>query len=57
MCDPKEWCRNEGWEMLSVQLPGRGMRLKEGYCDSAKDVAAQLLPVVASRIISVPYVV
>lgn len=52
-----EWCRQNAAECLAVQLPGRGTRLREPFLGSAAEAAAALLPVVASKLIDVPYVV
>eukprot|EP00887_Chlorella_sp_A99_P001583 scaffold8.g1583.t1 len=52
-----EWCRANAAECLAVQLPGRNMRLKDQACTSCQEAAAALLPVIASRLYDVPYVV
>lgn len=52
-----EWCRAHSAECLAVQPPGRNMRIKEKPLTSAVDLANLLLPVVANRLVSVPYVV
>lgn len=52
-----EWCRENAAECLAVQLPGHMMRGGEPFLTSPQEVAAQLLPVVASRIQDTPYVV
>lgn len=53
----QEWCRASGGECLAVQPPGRGMRSKEPCITAPQALARQLLPVVASRLAAVPYVV
>ena len=40
-----------------MQTPGRGTRGKEAPITVAAALAAQLLPIIASRLISVPYIV
>ena len=40
-----------------MQLPGRAMRSKEASVTSATELAAQLLPIVASRLVDAPYMV
>ena len=52
-----EWCREAGAECLAPQYPGRAMRLKEDRITSAKEMARELLPVVASKLYDVPWVV
>ncbi|KAL4451499.1 hypothetical protein ABPG75_007161 [Micractinium tetrahymenae] len=52
-----EWCRANGAECLAVQPPGRNMRGKEPPLTTCASLAAALLPVVASRLLDVPYVV
>ena len=52
-----EWCRANGAECLAVQYPGRSLRSKEPFASSAAALAAQLVPVVASRLQDTPYVV
>ena len=54
---PQEWCRAKGAECLAVQPPGRAMRNKEKLKNSAAELAAQLLPVVALRLQQTPYIV
>ena len=56
-CTAQEWCRANGAECLAVQPPGRAMRSKEKPANSAADLAAQLLPVVAWRLQQTPYMV
>ena len=51
------WCRANLAECLAVQPPGRNMRSKEPVITSANEMARRLLPIIASRIISLPYVV
>ena len=53
----QEWCRANGAECLAVQPPGRAMRNKEKPVNSAAELAAQLLPIVASRLRQTPYIV
>lgn len=53
----QEWCRAHSAECLAVQPPGRNMRNKEKPLTSAVDLANMLLPVVATRLLSTPYVV
>ena len=54
----QEWCRANGAECLAVQAPGRLLRGRERPITRAADLAAALLPVVASRLgAGVPYVV
>jgi surfactin synthase thioesterase subunit len=53
----QEWCRANGAECLAVQPPGRAMRNKEEMVNSAAELAAQLLPIVASRLQQTPYIV
>ena len=53
----QEWCRASGAECLAVQTPGRNMRRGEAFLRSAQEVAQALLPVVASSIADVPYIV
>lgn len=54
-CQPtsnwQEWCRANGAECLAVQPPGRNMRGKEPPLTRCSDLAAALLPVVASRLL------
>ena len=52
-----EWCRAAGAEVLAVQPPGRLMRGREPPFTTCADLAAALLPVVASRLLQGPYVV
>ncbi len=40
-----------------MQPPGRAMRNKEEMVNSAAELAAQLLPIVASRLQQTPYIV
>lgn len=54
---PQEWCRANGAECLAMQPPGRNMRGKEAPLTTCASLAAALLPVVASRLLDVPYVV
>ena len=56
-CLWQEWCRANGAECLAVQPPGRAMRSKEASVTSATELAAQLLPIVASRLMETPYIV
>jgi hypothetical protein len=58
-CPPasQEWCRANRAECLAVQPPGRAMRLREPCATSCQDLAAALLPVVASKLYDTPYVV
>ena len=51
------WCRVNAAECLAVQPPGRAMRNKEEPAGTAAELAAQLLPVVASRLQQTPYIV
>ena len=53
----QEWCRANHAEMLAVQAPGRNSRSSETPITTAAALAAQLLPIVASRLVSVPYIV
>lgn len=53
----QEWCRANAAECLAVQPPGRAMRAKEDCITSPQELARQLLPIVASRLHSVPYIV
>ena len=54
----QEWCCANGAECLAVQAPGRLLRGREPPITRAADLAAALLPVVASRLSDgVPYVV
>jgi hypothetical protein len=53
----QDWCRANGAECLAVQPPGRAMRSAEPCITSARQLAAQLLPVIAPRLQSAPYVV
>ena len=53
----QEWCRANGAECLAVQPPGRAVRSAEPCITSARQLSAQLLPVIASRLQSAPYVV
>lgn len=43
--------------MLAVQPPGRNMRIRERPITTCQHMAAALLPVVASRLATTPYVV
>ena len=52
-----DWCRKNGAEMLAVQLPGRGGRMRESFAESPQAAAKALLPIVASRLVDVPYIV
>lgn len=52
-----EWCRANHAECLAVQPPGRAMRLHEPCAASCQDLAAALLPVVASKLYDTPYVI
>mmetsp|Transcript_281 Transcript_281/g.407 ORF Transcript_281/g.407 Transcript_281/m.407 type:complete len:365 (+) Transcript_281:264-1358(+) len=52
-----DWCRANDAECLAVQLPGRGARLREDLLGSAAEAAAALLPIVASKLADVPYIV
>ncbi|KAK9813306.1 hypothetical protein WJX72_012248 [[Myrmecia] bisecta] len=52
-----EWCRASAAECLAVQPPGRNMRSKEPCITSPQQMAHALLPIVASRLEAVPYVV
>jgi len=45
-----EWCRANGAECLSVQYPGRGMRLREAPIITARGMAEALFPIVASKL-------
>jgi surfactin synthase thioesterase subunit len=54
---PQEWCREHSAELLAPQYPGRAMRLQEPRVTSAAALAAALLPVAASRLCDVPWVV
>eukprot|EP00878_Enallax_costatus_P041452 GHUV01048236.1.p1 GENE.GHUV01048236.1~~GHUV01048236.1.p1 ORF type:complete len:409 (+),score=120.29 GHUV01048236.1:169-1395(+) len=47
-----ELCRAQGWQVLAPQLPGRGLRSKEPYATSLKDLAQQLLPHIAAAVCS-----
>lgn len=54
----QEWCRANGAECLAVQPPGRNMRGREAPLTRCADLAAALLPVLASRLADgCPYVV
>lgn len=53
----QEWCRQKQAECYAVQLPGRNMRKSEKLLDSCQEVAQALLPIVASKLQSVPYMV
>ena len=53
----QDWCSHHGAECLAVQLPGRGMRVKEPFLPSMQELARQLLPVVASLLQDTPYIV
>lgn len=53
----QEWCRENQAECLAVQPPGRNLRLKEQPITSCREMAAALMPVVASRLSATPYVV
>ena len=53
----QEWCRANAAECLAVQPPGRNMRMREQPITTCQHMAAALLPVVASRLASTPYVV
>eukprot|EP00884_Botryococcus_braunii_P006353 jgi/Botrbrau1/15719/Bobra.4_1s0089.2 len=57
MPQSQEWCRANDAECVAVQLPGRGLRSKEVPLRSCQEVAQELLPVVASRLQSAPYVI
>lgn len=52
-----EWCRENKAECLAPQYPGRGMRMKDARITCARDMAAALLPVVASKLYDTPWVV
>uniref|UniRef100_A0A1D2ACU8 Thioesterase domain-containing protein n=1 Tax=Auxenochlorella protothecoides TaxID=3075 RepID=A0A1D2ACU8_AUXPR len=52
-----DWCRANNAECLAVQPPGRNLRSKHAFADSAASLAKELLPVVASRLASTPYVI
>jgi surfactin synthase thioesterase subunit len=45
-----EWCRANRAEVLAVQLPGRGARVREPLLECAREVARALLPVVRHRL-------
>ena len=51
-----EWCKQNGAEMLAVQLPGRANRRDESYIFEIRKVAEELLQIVASTLADVPYV-
>lgn len=52
-----EWCRTDNRaECLAPQYPGRAMRMKEQPITTAKEMAKQLLPVVASKLYDVPWI-
>lgn len=53
----QDWCRANNAECLAVQPPGRNLRSKHTFADSAASLAKELLPVVASRLASTPYVI
>ncbi len=54
----QEWCRANKAEVLAVEPPGRAMRAKESRYSNLQQLAAALLPVVASRLADgTPYVV
>ncbi|PRW20885.1 Monothiol glutaredoxin- chloroplastic [Chlorella sorokiniana] len=52
-----DWCRANVAECLAVQPPGRNTRSREPPFTACRDLAAALLPVVASRLLDAPYVV
>ena len=53
-----DWCRAHAVEILAVQLPGRGARVKEPFLESAQAAAAASLSVLGSRLLDgVPYCV
>ena len=45
-----EWCRKSGAELFAVQLPGRAARCREPAFRCAREAAAALMPVVATRL-------
>ncbi|KAL4515951.1 hypothetical protein Ndes2526B_g00665 [Nannochloris sp. 'desiccata'] len=51
-----EWCRENQVECLAPQYPGRALRLHEPRITTAADMAAALLPVVASKLYDTPWV-
>ena len=54
----QEWCRRHQFQLLAVQLPGRGQRLKEGPISSLQELSEALLPVLAPLLQEgLPYVV
>jgi len=52
-----EWCRSHAIEVLAVQLPGRGKRRKEPFMQTIQQVAKEVLRVVGSKLVDVPYCV
>lgn len=53
----QDWCRANAAECLAVQPPGRNTRSREAPITTCRELAAALLPVVASRLLDAPYVV
>lgn len=53
----QDWCRANAAECLAVQPPGRNTRSREAPFTTCRELAAALLPVVASRLLDAPYVV
>jgi medium-chain acyl-[acyl-carrier-protein] hydrolase len=51
-----EWCRENQVECLAPQYPGRALRLQEPRITKATDMAAALLPIVASKLYDTPWV-
>lgn len=56
-CPVQDWCRANAAECLAVQPPGRNTRSREAPFTTCRELAAALLPVVASRLLDAPYVV
>eukprot|EP00854_Cymbomonas_tetramitiformis_P007415 gene7415-8828_t len=50
-----EWCRTNMVEILAVQLPGRGARIKEPFITTVPEVAKATLQVLGSKLIDTPY--
>lgn len=54
----QSWCKKHQAELLAVQPPGRGARIKEQPCESAQHMALDLMQVLESRLCDgLPYVI
>jgi len=52
-----DWCQSNAVELLAVQLPGRGLRLKESLIRSSKRFARVLFSILAPKLQKTPYCV